>query len=246
MPTGLGNDSTQRARSSCSSSQSRVPKSAAGSARFLFLPGGLLTTFRATRRLAGVNVAGTTCRFDMLDEVFSPQIERSHLPHGNAAEREIRQSAIPQVLERQSGDGFVVATHVGKIEFRQSSAKIDGRKSRRKHRIRHPLVVDADENAIAIPSGKPLRRRHSQTLRFEVHRPRAVQSAVAGDAFNHPAPQCARRFNQHGNAKKASHENDVSGKRSLNAGCSLVEAASQNSYVFIRCVQTRVPTAGRS
>jgi len=72
-----------------------------------------------------------------------------------AAEREVPQAAIPQVLKRQASDLAIIDAQYGKAHVTECAAQIDGGQAGREHPLRDAAVVNAGQDAVTLPIHQP-------------------------------------------------------------------------------------------
>ncbi len=101
---------------------------------------------------------------------------------GKAAEAEMAEPTLQQVVRPQPGDRFVVRADKWKAQACHRSAEVDDRQLQAAQSSGNGRIFDACKNAVPVPSGEPWGRWIAQALRLEVSRPIGPLVLIGGNA----------------------------------------------------------------
>ena len=125
---------------------------------------------------------------------------------GEAAEGEVAETPLEEMLDRQPGHGDVVGGEERHLEVGEQPAEVDGRQSQLADRMRDLAVLDAGDDPVPLPALEPGGRGIPEAALRQVDRPGTVQPDVLGDPVQQAAAVGTRRLHQQGDAWSNGHD----------------------------------------
>ena len=147
------------------------------------------------------DVAGVARLPDQLLEEVAAEVHPDVPPARQAAEPEVLEAAVGQVLEGQPDHRPVVDPDGGQAEVGDGEPQVHRRQAGPADGPGHRAVVDPGEDAVAVPALQPRGRRRLQRVRLEVDGPGAVPVQVADDPLEEAPAVAAGGLDEQGDVR---------------------------------------------